>query len=260
MDYNIQKKLHDILEKLQSKVNQGEYNPAQKKEAVNIITKIRNEYQFEIDEYFNKRNSIDNRFFNNEQLITDQSFMIEYVSTKKDVSDLGQTLLYLHKSIIIDGNVRWEAQFLKLVDLYFLRENDNLSKSEFLTSLIRWRFRHDDHNSKFNLELNHIIREKAFYEYIKEQILKNPEIFSEMLEYDTVSDFDLVRKFNELLDVQNSFLLDLIVSKYDVLKHVPEKFKEHFLINLFAINEHINARQYLHPTYKTNLAFCSLFE
>ena len=75
MDYNIQKNLYNILEKLQSKVNQEFYNPSQKEEAVKIITKIRTEYQTEIDDFLNRRDSIDKTYIDT-RLITDQSFMI----------------------------------------------------------------------------------------------------------------------------------------------------------------------------------------
>ena len=44
MDYNIQKKLYSILEKLQKNVNEGKYNSDLKDEAIKIITIIRNEY------------------------------------------------------------------------------------------------------------------------------------------------------------------------------------------------------------------------
>jgi hypothetical protein len=62
--------------------------------------------------------------------------MIEYVTTKKDIEELGHNLLHLHKSIIIDDNVRWEDQYLKLVDLFFERQDNSLTKSEFFKNLI----------------------------------------------------------------------------------------------------------------------------
>jgi hypothetical protein len=193
-------------------------------------------------------------------LITDQSFMIDYVNTKKDIDSLGLNLLYLHKHIIIDRNVRWEDQFLNLVELFFNRKDNNNSKSEFINNLIRWRFRHDDHDSKFNIDLNYSLRESAFYDYVKKEIVKAPEIMAELLKFDPIADFELDRKFNNLFKFDNSFILNLVITKYQVLNYVPEKFKDHILINLFAINESITAKQYLHSSYKNNTVFCSLFD
>jgi hypothetical protein len=259
MDYSIQKNLYNILEKLQSKVNQGFYNPSQKEEAVKIITKIRTEYQTEIDDFIKRRDLIDKAYID-AGLITDQSFMIDYVNTKKDIDSLGLNLLYLHKHIIIDRNVRWEDQFLNLVELFFNRKDNNNSKSEFINNLIRWRFRHDDHDSKFNIDLNYSLRESAFYDYVKKEIVKAPEIMAELLKFDPIADFELDRKFNNLFKFDNSFILNLVITKYQVLNYVPEKFKDHLLINLFAINESITAKQYLHSSYKNNTVFCSLFD
>jgi hypothetical protein len=258
MDYNIQKNLNSILEKLQKNVNEGKYNSELKEEAVKIITIIRKEYQKDIDEYLKNKNSIDNRYLNNNQLILDHSFMIEYVTTKKDIEELGHNLLHLHKSIIIDDNVRWEDQYLKLVDLFFERQDNSLTKSEFFKNLIYYRFKHDDYNSKYNIDINYTLREKAFYSKLKDQLLDNPLFISDFLKYDSDSGFE--RKLKEIFDIQNSFILDLVITKYDVLKHIPEKFKEAFLVNLFAINENLNAKKYLHPIYKNNTSFCQLFE
>ena len=71
---------------------------------------------------------------------------------------------------------------------------------------------------------------------------------------------ELDRKFNDLFKFDNSFILNLVITKYQVLNYVPEKFKDHLLINLFAINESITAKQYLHSSYKNNTVFCSLFD
>lgn len=260
MEYNIQKKLQDILEKLQLKVNQGKYNSVQKEEAVKIITKIRNEYQIEIEEYLKKQKSIDDRDFNADNLIEDQSFMIEYVTTKKDVEGLRHALLFLHKSIIIDDNVRWEDQFLKLVDLFFKREDNKFSKAEFFRQLIYYRFKNDDNNSKYNIDKNYTLREKSFYNNLKTHIVNDPIFISEFFNFDLTANFGFDKKFNEIFNVQNSFLLDLIMTKYGLLKQIPDNYKEHFLVNLFAINENIDAREFLHPSYKNNNKFCELFQ
>jgi hypothetical protein len=259
MNYNIQQKLNDILEILQSRVNEGKYDPLKKEEAVKIITKIRTEYQAEIDDYIKKRTSIDRQFID-ERFITDRSYMLEYVKTKKDIEELRGNLLYLHKHIIIDNNVRWEEQYLELVDLFFKRPDNQFPKAKFFQDLIRWRFKNDDHNSKYNIDINYTIRETDFYDKLKCKIIENPSFLSELLSYDPVSEFDLERKFNEIFEVDNSFILDLVIAKYDVLKYLPEKFKEHFLVNLFAINENLKAKQYLHSNYKNNNSFCSLLE
>lgn len=258
MNYNIQKKLNDVLEILQSRVNEGKYDPLIKEEAVKIITKIRTEYQVEINDFIKKRNSIDRQFID-ESLIADQSFMLEYVKTKKDIEGLRGYLLYLHKSRIIDDNIRWENQFLQLVDLFFERPDNQFSKADFFQNLIRWRFKNDDYNSKYNIDINYKIREATFYDQLKFKIIENPTFLIELLTYDPISEFDLERKFNEIFEVDNSFILDLVIAKYDVLKYLPEKFKEHFLVNLFAMNENYNAKIFLHSSYKNNNSFCNLF-
>ena len=259
MDYNIQKNLYNILDKLQSKVNQGVYNPSQKEEAVRIITKIRNEYQTEIDDFLIKRNSIDQDYIN-QSYITDQSFMIEYVNTKKNIDALRLNLLYLHKHIIIDENIRWEDQFLQLVDLFFKRKDNEFLKADFYGELMYYRFKHEDYNSKYNVDINFTFRENAFFRKLKEQMITDPIFTSDLLKYNTTLGLNIDSKFAEIFDAQKSFALDLIISKYEVLKHFPEKFKETLLVNLFAINESINAEQYLHSSYKNNQIFCSLFE
>ena len=256
MDYNIQKNLNSILEKLQKNVKEGKYNSDLKDEAIKIITIIRNEYQKDIDEYLKNKNSIDNGKIN-EQLIFDHSFMIEYVTTKKDIEELGLYLLYLHKRYIIDDNIRWEDQYLQLVDLFFKRQDNRLNKSEFFKDLIYYRYKNDDSNSKFNIDINYTLREKVFYNKLKDQLLDNTLFISNFLKYDSASVFD--RIYEEIFDVKNSFILDLVITKYDILKYFPEKFKEPFLVNLFAINENLNAKQYLHSNYKNNTSFCSLF-
>ena len=259
MDYNIQKNLYNILDKLQSKVNQGVYNPSQKEEAVRIITKIRNEYQIEIDDFLIKRDSI-NKEYINLSLITDHSFMIEYVNTTKDLDALRLNLLFLHKHIILDENIRWEDQFLQLVDLFFKRKDNQFIKADFYRESIYYRFKNEDHNSKYNVDINFTLRENAFFRKLKDQMIADPKFTSDLLKYNNTLGLDLDFKFTEIFDTQKSFTLDLVISKYEVLKHFPEKFKESMLVNLFAINESINAKQYLHSSYKNNLIFCSLFE
>jgi hypothetical protein len=259
MDYTIQKNLYNILEKLQSKVNQGFYNPSQKEEAVKIITKIRTEYQTEVDDFVKRRDSIDKAYIDT-RLITDQSFMIEYVSTKKDIDALRLDLLFLHKHIIIDENIRWEDQFLQLVDLFFQRKDNEFIKADFYKELIYFRFKNEDHNSKYNVDINFTLRENAFFSKLKVQMIADPIFTSDLLKYNTTSGLDLDLKFAKIFDTRRSFALDIAISKYELLKHFPEKLKESLLVNLFAINESIDAKQYLHSSYKNNVVFCSLFD
>jgi hypothetical protein len=255
MDYIIQKKLNEVLEKLQSRVNEGNLNQNLKEEAIKIITKIRLEYKNEIEEYFIKKQSIEKKYID-KQFIFDQSFMVELVSTKKDLDDLRLYLLFLHKSVIIDDNVRWEERFLQLVELFFNRKDNEFSKVDFFRELSCYRFKNEDRNSKFNIDINYILRENAFYSFIKEQIINEPKLITELLIRDIIPEFDR----DKTLVIKTPFLLELSIAKFEILKYIPDKFKEDFLINLLSFNENLKAKEYLNPTYKNNNSFCELFE
>lgn len=255
MYYNIQSKLNDVLGNLQLNVNQGNLNPTQKEEAIKIITKIRIDYKDEIEQYHHKKQSIENIYID-KNFITDQSFMIEYVSTKKNLDELRLSLLYLHKSTIIDDHIRWEDRFLQLVEVFFNRKGNEFSKNDFFSDLIYYRSKNVEYISECNININYILKEQAFYTFIKDQIIKEPKLIGELLINNILPEFDADNKF----DIKNDLLIELSIYDFEILKYIPEKFKEHFLINLLSINENILAREYLHPIYKNNKGFCKLFE
>jgi hypothetical protein len=91
-------------------------------------------------------------------------------------------------------------------------------------------------------------------------MIADPIFTFDLLKYNTTSGLDLDWKFAKIFDTRKSFALDIAISKYELLKHFPEKLKESLLVNLFAINESVTAKQYLHLSYKNNTVFCSLFD
>jgi len=253
MDYIIQKKLNEVLEKLLSRVNEGNLNQNLKEEAIKIITKIRLEYKDDIEEYLNKRQFIQKGKVNlGFEYMFDHSFMIEFVSQKNSIDDLSLELEFLYKWLITDENIiTWQHHYFQLVEVFFNRIDNTLSKVEFLG-----RLRGSYKNETYDINTNYILKENAFYAFIKEQIIKEPIIISQILTNDLIPEFDDVTK----IKIKNPFLLELTITKFEILKYIPDRFKDDFLINLLSINESIKTREYLHPTYKNNYSFCQLFE
>jgi hypothetical protein len=280
MKYSLQKKLNEILEKLQNRVNEGYFNTDSqlKAEAIRVITIIRNEFAAEIEEYIIRTKQIEDNCANfDEKCTIDWSFGKEYFIfwAKRDIKAAYTQLLFFAKYFLADSGLprHQEYLFYQNVFLQEIRQNDDyyvylLRLTCDFEYYMHWGFDNDENfliegKSRTATEeftrYYHSATKAHFENSLLDRIISNPT----MLENVSFEDFNgRVDSLYDLkaINISNELLLDLILTDPNIIYYIHRERKKDMLINLFALYGSKKTKVFLHPDYASNRSFLTLFD